>query len=223
MTWCLRANRQYWRQPSEIDELVLRGYLTAQDQIEALFREEVVLMVNPPADVIAQFDRDERWYTESYQSTDQVFAVLNTQQPPFSRRMMRQAAMAAIDREALGENVLVNQGESAVGPVSPAFPYVFNTALVPHPFDGVRAARMVADGVGSDREIVVLSPDSTPTVPNMRALSETIVGEWEAAGFSVALESVPWDTFLARASRGSTLPTTWRSCHGRRVIRRRCY
>lgn len=128
----------------------------------------------------------------------------------FAEKPVRQALLAAINRQWIVDKALQGQAILAVGPIRPGT-WAYSDSLTPDPFDPVRAARLLDDAgwelpVGAEpgdqeylrsKEGVPLAFELTyPDLPVYQTIAEALQANWAAIGVKVSLAPVEPEALL---------------------------
>lgn len=118
--------------------------------------------------------------------------VFNTKSSPFNDVRLRQALSAAIDRQAINDQVFGGAGASAEGPFPPASPWS-NTDVRSQGYDPDRARQLVAAS-GTPPKVTLLTGSS----PRQNAVAQMVQSQWAAIGVDTEIK-VPPDADIASA------------------------
>jgi peptide/nickel transport system substrate-binding protein len=128
----------------------------------------------------------------------------------FRSTAFRRAVSAAINRSDLVRLVFNGHGSPAVGPVSPANHFWFNTALKPHPFDQASAVRLLVkdsfrldagtlrDAEGHAVEFSIITNSGNKARERMAAM---IQQDLTAIGIKVTLVTLDFPSLIERMTR----------------------
>lgn len=170
---------------------------------------------------LASFDSDEIDMNDETQSnTEEIFtaiglnravaltattavARMNTQQPPFDNKMLRNAVQRAVDNEVMLELAIAGLGSVAdnhhVAPVHPEY------AEVPRPpVDKDLARQMLADS-GFSGEIELISTDEG----ELRDFADAVAAQLRDTGFEVSRRTLPGATFWNDWTKYPFSTTSW--------------
>jgi peptide/nickel transport system substrate-binding protein len=181
--------------------------------------EKFIIKIVKPDVALAQFEKGELDATtyvgdmvpadlEKLQSLDNIRVVtmsngqfqqmnINQRDPIFQDVRVRQAIVYAIDREAMGEQLLKGQAVIANGPIPPFSPY-FNTDSLIYEYDPDKAKQLLEEaGWDSNQELVL----AVPTGNVVRERSAPIIQQYlKAVGMNVELQSTDFTTMIQMAN-----------------------
>ena len=132
--------------------------------------------------------------------------------PLFENKVVRQALLAALNRQWIIDHSLAGQGFVAASPILPGT-WAYNTNLIPVAYDPLHAAAVLTDagwalptdaGPGSGQYVRANGNDQatftllTPDDEQHLAVAEKVVRDWAAVGVQVATEVQPASVVLER-------------------------
>jgi len=121
--------------------------------------------------------------------------------PPFNNSMVRQAAMAALNQPAfLKTQVGVPGKYHTCFSIYPCNSTYFSTKgmdFIANP-DGKRAHQLLIESGYDGTPVVVMQPTDQPTIAKLPGVASQLLS---AAGFKVDMQSMDWQTELARRNK----------------------
>lgn len=128
----------------------------------------------------------------------QNIARVNTTQPPFNNKLLRQAAMLAIDQKAvlqaqIGNPKYYNLSGAMLGSVSPLTSTTDADKVIKP--DLARAKQLLKDAKYDGTPVVLLHPTDNPTLTPMPPV---IAQALRQAGFTVQVQAMDWQTVVNR-------------------------
>jgi peptide/nickel transport system substrate-binding protein len=179
--------------------------------MNAIMSNEVDFIEDVPADLMPMLEHSpDVTLTEYKEQGEQNLARLNFTQPPFSNKLIRQAALLAIDQK----DVLQAQGGN------PKYyrtcPSVFGCGSLlatdvdddtPGKGNSAKAAELLKQARYDGTPVVLLDPTD---VPALAAMPPVIAQALRKAGFKVQLQAMDWQTVtVRRASREPASKGGW--------------
>jgi peptide/nickel transport system substrate-binding protein len=137
----LERFEQYYLGAPEIEEIVIRPFDTLRTAWTSLLRGDVDMVTDVPPEAV-EFIRNDEIQVISFARRYQFLVAFNSQKQPFTSPVVRRALNAAIDRNALIENVLQGQGEPATGPLWPKH-WAYDPSIQPYSFDPQTAVSLL--------------------------------------------------------------------------------
>jgi len=204
----LEAFDAYFLERPYLDEFIFRYYPNSQDALTAYREGEVEGIGKVHSSILADVlsEPDLSVYTTREPLLTMIYLNLNNPEVGFLENPdFRRALLAAINRDAIIEQVFNGQAVQANGPILPGTWAHYND-LEKVPFNLVEAKRLFeSTGVTFDEEaeiyrsetdleisLTLLHPDTTEHTQ----IAEQIQAGWEKLGVKVALESKPYENVL---------------------------
>lgn len=196
----LIPNPNYWREGTQISDLEIRFFATAEELLSAYRAGELQAVIGLPSPLTPQAmdEANARLFTATApRYSALLFNVSGSGAPALLVREVRQALAYSLDRPLLVDSVLNGQGIVFDGPYPPkhwaARPDLF-TAYTYQP----ETAAALLDGAGWSGE-GVRSREGTPLSLRLlaldqadhRAVAEEIARQWAAAGVDVQIVPAP--------------------------------
>lgn len=128
------------------------------------------------------------------------FYDFNTQQPPFNSLKVRKAFAAAIDRQAIIDNILTGREEAAGSILPPALSLHDGSLL--EPLSQEEARLLFEEGladIGLDRSDLEPIHLTYGMIEGQRQLAQAVQQQWqEAFDIVIELDSLEWKAYLSR-------------------------
>ncbi len=194
-----KANPDYWRGASTIDDLVFAITPDASVRYQKLKAGECHVMPYPnPADVEAMKTDSDIQMMEQ-EGLNVGYLAYNTKVAPFDNAKVRKALNMAIDKQAIIDVVFQGSGKVAKNPIPPTM-WSYNDAIEDDAFDPEAAKAMLAEeGVeGLDMKVWAM-PVQRPYNPNARRMAELIQADMSKIGVNVEIVSYEWGEYLERS------------------------
>lgn len=193
------GNKDYWDEPSSIDNLIFAITPDASVRYQKLKAGECHLMPYPnPADLEAmQSDPDVVMMQQ--EGLNVGYLAYNTTVPPYDNPKVRKALNMAIDKQAIIDVVFQGAGELAKNPIPPTM-WSYNDAIEDDPFDPEAAkALLEAEGVTDLKMKIWAMPVQRPYNPNARRMAELMQADFANIGVEVEIVSYEWGEYLSRS------------------------
>jgi dipeptide transport system substrate-binding protein len=194
-----RANPDYWRGRSKIDDLV---FAIAQDPIIRYAKVkagECHSMAFPnPADLPAMA-RDPGVKLMTQEGLNVGFLAFNAGKKPFDDVRVRRAFNLAIDKKAVIEAVYGAAGVAASNPIPPTL-WSYNSSVKDYPYDPAQAKRLLADaGLGDGFSFNLWAmPIQRPYNPNAKRTAELMQADLAKIGVKATIVTYEWGEYLRR-------------------------
>ncbi|MCW3781277.1 ABC transporter substrate-binding protein [Defluviimonas salinarum] len=194
-----KANPDYWRGASPIDDLVFAITPDASVRYQKLKAGECHVMPYPnPADVEAmKADPDVQLLEQ--EGLNVGYLAYNTKVAPFDNTAVRKALNMAIDKKAIIDVVFQGAGQAAKNPIPPTI-WSYNDAVEDDPYDPEAAKAALAEAGVSDLSMKIWAmPVQRPYNPNARRMAELIQADMAKIGVTVEIVSYEWGEYLERS------------------------
>ena len=197
------ANRQFWRGPPAIENLVFAITPDPSVRIQKLRNGECHAIDQPdPADLPALLT-DPAVQVVRQTAADLGYLAFNTQQPVLSDARVRRALALAIDRQAIVDRALGGIGVAASRPLAPGF-FLNPVDKVAAPYAPDRARKILAEaGYQTISVDIWAMPVSRPYMRSARRVAEMIRDDWAAIGVDATITIPDWETFLKHSMVGA--------------------
>ena len=139
----LEAFDQHWRGKPAFKHLVIRAIPEIATQVAELKTGGVDLIRNVSADLVPELKAHPQTYVSSAPILRTHYAALDMRVPPFDKKLVRQAANYAIDREAIVEKMMAGLGRVVATTVHPAA-FGHDPSVTPYTFDPKKAKELLA-------------------------------------------------------------------------------
>ena len=204
----MHANKEYYRGAPLIDRIVIEPYGSVRSAWADMLRGRVDMLFEVGVDAVdlLQSSRDVEIFTfpRAYAS----IVILNVERPQLRDAAFRRALNAAVDRQALVDDVLNGHGTPAEGPVWPHH-WAYDEAVPRFRYE----PRAVTSSVGRPRFTLLY------TEPSHERVALVLQRQLRAVGVDVALETAPLDQALARARNGDFEAFLADAVHGPTLLR----
>ncbi len=204
----LVRNEEYWGDKPALQTLIFRPIPEPTARVSALLGGEVdMIVVVPPDSIQAIKDNPDLLY-EQGPSLHYWFIQLNTKEPPFDDKRVRQAVNYAIDKEGLAEAILSGSAVPATQPM-PAANWSYNPEVTGYPYDPEKAKALLAEaGYADGFSTTLIIPQSGSGMMVPIPMNEFIAGNLRDVGIEVAIQSYEWVSYLGIWGQGLTPEST---------------
>jgi len=157
-----------------------------------------------PLSDYATFDHDPKFAIHETGAPTDIVIILNVRRPALSDRRVRQALLAAIDREYVLRAVFEGLGNVGVSAIDSRLKWAYDPAVnyqKMYPYDPARAKQLLDEaglkpGAGGWRLTVHLIFDSTRS--DYVSLAQAVQNYWQAVGVQVVLDGAERQVELQR-------------------------
>ena len=139
----LEAFDGHWRGKPAFKHLVFRAMPEVATQIAELKTGGVDLIRNVSADLIPELKDNPATYVSSTPILRVHYVELDMRQPPFDKKLVRQAANYAIDKQAIIQKLMGGLGQQVATVVQP-LAFGFDAEVQPFPYDPKKAKELLA-------------------------------------------------------------------------------
>jgi peptide/nickel transport system substrate-binding protein len=139
----LEAFDQYWRGKPAFKSLVFRAIPEIATQVAELKTGGVDVIRNVPADLIADLRANPQTYVSSTPILRVHYVELDMRHAPLDKKLVRQAANYAIDKQAIIGKMLAGLGREVATVVQPAA-FGYDPEAKPYPYDPKKARALLA-------------------------------------------------------------------------------
>lgn len=197
----LERNPDYWRGPSDIQQLEFRYIPDFSARLSALLAGEVDIIKDVPVDAIEQVNSSgsARAIEITSSRINYVALVNNRDGSLLKNKKLRQALNYGVDVDAIIEGVFQGRATRMAGALSPVNPEV-DKSIQPYPYDPDKAKQLIAEAaeeLGVDlsaQEIVLDSPQGR--YPMDSDAAQAIAAECGKLGLNVRVQYNEWGTHL---------------------------
>lgn len=191
-----------YRDPSVnlIKKLRYKVVLEDATKMAALKRGEAHAVDQVPVEQVASFEQDSKFKILRAKTTDAMHLNLNTSKEPFKHPKAREAAMYAVDREALVKTILGGAAEVISQPAPQGF-LGHNPELKAFPYDPKKSLQLLQEaGLKTPVKVTLIQPNAW--FPKVIEVPQAIAAMMREAGFEVELQVMEGGAFT-EARRGS--------------------
>ncbi len=199
----LERSPEYWDGPARLRAVIFRPIADAVTRVTELLSGGVDLIVEVPADQIAELRGAADFEVHERVGPHLWFLILNLREGPFTDPRVRRAANYAVNKRALVEDLLQGTATVAAGPVPEAFAWAYDESVEPYRYDPAQARRLLAEagyGDGVKLSFYVTQGGSGMLEPVLMATA--IQADLREVGIEAEIETYEWNTYLSRVNAG---------------------
>jgi peptide/nickel transport system substrate-binding protein len=138
----LEAFDQHWRGKPAFKTLVFRSIPEVATQVAELKTGGIDLMRNVSADLVPDLKSHGQTYVSSTPILRTHYMAFDMRSEPFNKKLVRQAANYAIDREAVVQKMMAGLGKVVPTVVHPAA-FGFDASVTSYPYDPKKAKELL--------------------------------------------------------------------------------
>ena len=193
------ANKNYWAGRPCIDRLIIRGIPDNTVRLLEMERGSVQMMdqVNPPDYDRIRSNKDLVLYTGP--GLNVGYLAMNTQNPPFNDRRVRQAVSYAVNKAALVQAFYGGIAQPAKNPMPPTI-WGYNDSVQDYGYDVSKAKQLLAEaGFPNGIDTELWWPNrARPYLTQPQKIAEALQQQLSQAGIRAKLVTFEWGTYLKK-------------------------
>ena len=139
----LEAFDAHWRGKPAFKHLVIRGIPEVATQVAELKTGGIDIIRNVSADLVPDLKAHPQTYVSAAPILRTHYVHMDMRHPPFDKKLARQAANHAIDREAIVQKMMAGLGRVVPTVVHPAA-FGYDPSVTPYPYDPKKAKELLA-------------------------------------------------------------------------------
>src|SRR4030095_13645000 len=156
-----------------------------------------------PPDNVAQVKADTQLRFIEQPGPHIWWLSFNLSKPPFNDRRVRQAAVQAINKEAIVRDILKGTATVATGPIPPAIDWAYTPEVQTYPYDPAQAKKLLAEaGYTGGVEVVLWIPESGSGMQSPKTMAQAIQADLAAVGIRTRIGTFEWGTYLSKYNAG---------------------
>ncbi len=199
----LSRNEEYYGTVPSIERAVYERIDEPETELRSLQAGEVSLGTDLPNSAIEELDADADTDLYTTEGGTERIIVFNTDEPPLDERVVRQAILTGIDRDALLETALDGVGTTATTAWDPDTISWANEDLDPYTYDPDEARSLLeeagweanGDGVRTrDGEELGFELWAYTERPNLPDIAEALQAQLGELGFDISVRVTEWAT-----------------------------
>lgn len=179
----------YWGKKPVIKNVKYLFIREASDRLAALKNGEINLAVNMRPEYVKELPK-----VRTEMGLEISWMRFNQLRGPMVKREMRLAANYTIDREALVDNLFLDQAVPAQGQLAKQGYLGFNSNIQPYPYDKEKAQKLLADA-GYNGEVIELVSERGRWIKDVE-VTEAVAAMLTDAGFNIRIKFLPWEEWL---------------------------
>jgi peptide/nickel transport system substrate-binding protein len=201
----LKAFTGSWQAP-KVGAVDITALPTSASRLQALQSGQIQMAVSLDPDQVSQLSSSSDHAIVQQVGQVLSLALINTVAGPLQNQKVRQALNYAVNREALGKDLLLGKGEPAGQGATPGT-LGYNPAVKPYPYDPTKAKALLKEagypsGFDMTADVIVGS------FPNDGAIYQAMAADFDAIGVHTTLDEIPFSTWLTAYLGGNWSPAT---------------
>jgi ABC-type transport system substrate-binding protein len=207
-------NPDYWQEGLPyLDEVEFRPIIAAASRDQAFAAGDIQMLHTYEAASLLDY-RDEAeagevQYVDDGGVGEELFVLLNTQQPPVDDLRVRRAMAQAIDLDQWEDWIGLGVNETARSPFSEATDWYSPEAVDVYPGYDPNAARALVDEYEAENGPIVIDLQTQPVPTNVER-AELLQVMWDEVGIETEINSIAQDQFINGAVLGNYTANLWR-------------
>lgn len=169
----LEAFDGYWRSRPAFKTLIFRAIPEEATRVAELKTGGVDIIRNVPADLIPDLKSNPATYISSSPILRVHNVELDMRVPPFDKKLVRQAANYAIDKQAIISKLMGGFGGQVATVVQPAA-FGFDPDVKPYPYDPKKAKELLAQAGYPSGVDITLHSSAVEFRPNFEAIVQML-------------------------------------------------
>ena len=169
----LDAHDGYWRGKPPFKHLIVRAIPEIATEVAELKTGGVDLMRNVPADLVPELKTGPQTYVSSTPILRVHQIELDMRSAPFDKKLVRQAANYAIDKQAIIQKLMGGLGQQVATVVQPPA-FGFDAEVKPYPYDPPKARELLARAGYPNGVDVTLHSASVEFRPLFEAMAQML-------------------------------------------------
>ncbi|WBY02771.1 ABC transporter substrate-binding protein [Ramlibacter tataouinensis] len=193
----MSRNESYWGAKPYFKGISFKIVPEASSRQNMLMSGEAQMILSPPLTSLDAISKNSSTTVHTGLPARTLYAVFNTQRPPFDNPLVRRALNYAIDREAIIKSVMHNTAEAAKGPLAPA---LADNCTMDHPYayDPEKARTLLKDAGVKSLEVEFGAPNGK--YPQATQIAQAIAGYLKDVGVTVKVTTLDWPTYVGRVT-----------------------
>jgi len=190
----LEKNDDYWGEGPNFQSLKFNIVTEVATREMMLRSGDVDIAYMPPAPDIPSLRRDPDIEVKSIPSTRMMYVFLHTKEKPTSNKKVRQAINYAIDKEAIVEKILMDQGEPVTAPIPSSF-FGYHR-IGSYEYDPEKAEELLAEAGYADAEIKLKFLHPSGRYMLDKKVAQAIQSYLNDVGIKVELMTMDWPSVI---------------------------
>src|SRR5207247_5394825 len=114
-----------------------------------------------------------------------------------------QAAKYAVNKAAIGNDILKGTATVSSGPVPPAITWAYTDQVARYPYDPAKAKQLLAEaGYPSGFPAVFWIPESGSGMQSPKTMAQAIQADLAAVGITASIQTFEWGAYLNKYGKG---------------------
>jgi peptide/nickel transport system substrate-binding protein len=169
----LEAFDQHWRGKPPFKTLIFRGIAEVATQVAELKTGGVDIIRNVSADLVPDLKNNPHTYISTAPILRTHYMAFDMRVEPFNKKLVRQAANYAIDREAVVQKMMAGLGKVVPTVVNP-MAFGFDASVTPYPYDPKKAKELLKQAGYPNGVDVTMHSGSVEWRPVFEALCQML-------------------------------------------------
>ena len=181
----LKRNDHYWGTEPKLSQVTLRYYADANGPVNALRSGDIdAVYESQAADQVKQFQADDQFKVEIGTTQGVTVMSMNPGKAPFNNKLVRQAIVYGVDRNAINTATTEGLGKVLGAPVPPTDPWYTDLAGK-YPYDPTKAKHLLAQAGKSHLTVDF----SVPNLPYCQTIAQVVKSDLAKIGVTVNLHT----------------------------------
>jgi len=169
----LEAFDDHWRGKAPFRHLVVRALPDVSTRMAELKTGGIDLVFWPPVDLIPELAHQPHLQISSVPGGRVHYVALDMRYPPFDKKLVRQAANYAIDKQALIQKLMGGRAIQCATVLAP-LTFGFDPEVPPYPYDAKKARELLAQAGYPNGVDITLHAASLNYQANFEAISQML-------------------------------------------------
>jgi peptide/nickel transport system substrate-binding protein len=169
----LEAFDQHWRGRPPFKHLVFRAIPEIATQFAEIKTGGVDIIRNVPADIVPELKTHPQAYISSTPILRVHYVELDMRSAPFDKKLVRQAANYAIDKQTIIQKLMGGLGRQVATTVQP-LAFGFDPEVKPYPYDPKKAKELLAQAGYPNGVDVMLHSAAVANRPEFEAICQML-------------------------------------------------
>jgi len=200
----LEPNPLHWAGEPRLAGIVFRIIADPNTQVAQALAGELDIVTRLSASLAAGVEAAPDLEVLRQSQNLYYWIALNQDDPRFTDRRVRQALLAALDKDAMIDAVLEGYGQVATGPIAPLLGALYNPDVETYPYDPERAGQLLDEAGWTMGEDGVRTKDGEPLEIAMPTgqfgylVPATLLAQqyWEEIGVVADVQVMEWNAYI---------------------------
>ncbi len=193
-TLTLEANEHYWKGAPKIQRVVWHVFNDPNVELSNLQSGAVQLIDQVPASQLSSIKSNPNYIVSNTPGFGYQGFYLNTSEPPFNNRYLREAVDDAIDRKAIADVVFKGEASPAWSPFSPVSPVYDRAVSTPPAPNGAKVKKLLKESGHSSGFSFTLQTANSPISVQTAQMVQSMLSQY---GIQMKIQQLDFDTLLS--------------------------